>query len=676
MSSERLPTIYRKFCQVDCYLIGSNRVVRSNVKDYTVITNGLTLWYGILLDHSSKLLLTEKTRASAEGRIMKMILPIGQSNSEIDITSVLAYLDKLDTAFLNAISALDGFKDHLFIAEVKALTTSSLCGVGQTYVWLCSETLKKVRCGELGEGLALRLIRQSIVFLKKIVVDRPDVEEEMLNSFFDFEDELTNVVVPALDDIEAVEIIAQMNTLARKHLSNFTVPVLLPRHGPGAVSDPKVKSWYSKYTNVRSDARINYVLDHANLGSIKDYCPLVAPEESTRTSRYICVPKTWKKLRGINAEPIELQFFQQGVFHAIDQFIQHDKWWSKRINLHDQAFSRELARYGSIHGGYATIDLSNASDSVSLELVKRVFKGTPLLKWLLATRSTMTTCKGRTIRISKFAPMGSACCFPVECLVFALAAQVSSDRTRMRGVDSDPTVRVFGDDIIVDWYSATECITILQKLGFSVNIEKSYTSGWFREACGAEYYRGIDLVPVRFRRIGCRFLPGPVTGEDVSTILSMSNLLYERGYHETRKFLLGILFSKYYRLGSARLNVQRYISATFSGERGSLASPCPTNFNRVIKFDRGLQCLMAKQIGFHRRPSNPVEALSMDEVSSYMSYVEWQIRHQPGLVDWEERWEDGWIDSGDEPDPTARLPIGFTMVPGESRVAYDRSDSI
>jgi hypothetical protein len=244
-------------------------------------------------------------------------------------------------------------------------------------------------------------------------------------------------------------------------------------------------------------------------------------------------------------------------------------------------------------------------------------------------------------------------------------------------LDIGQTVRVFGDDIIVDWYAAPECIRVLNLLGFSVNEDKTYIEGQFREACGVEAYRGNEIQPLRYKRLSFGTQLQEVSPiEDIATSLEYCKTLYFLGYHTTRKYLLNVMLSKQYSLGNSTRAVGRYLPVTFSGGNGTLASPLPTNFNRLFKLDRGLQTLVVRSIGFRLRLVSPFDNLEMSELFSWMKYHEWQLGHQTGCFDGEARWAQGWIDLGQLNDYDRRLPLGFTMVPTEKWVVWTHSDSL
>jgi len=204
-----------------------------------------------------------------------------------------------------------------------------------------------------------------------------------------------------------------------------------------------------------------------------------------------------------------------------------------RIGFSEQTRNQRLAKEGSIHRNYATIDLSAASDSVSHALVKKLFRGTKLPRYLLATRSSRTLLPdGRLVDLKKFAPMGSALCFPIETIIFASICQLV---TRRHGFAEDYSV--FGDDIIVPTQCVEDLVSILTTLGFRVNRDKSFyrSDCWFRESCGAEYCDGFDVTPMRVSR-----KYDSKDGEDVrlSGLVDLANAAYEKGFRNLRHFFL------------------------------------------------------------------------------------------------------------------------------------------
>jgi hypothetical protein len=177
---------------------------------------------------------------------------------------------------------------------------------------------------------------------------------------------------------------------------------------------------------------------------------------------------------------------------------------SGHVNFTNQEINRRLALEASATGAYATLDLKDASDRVSLQLVRHLFRFTPgLLAALEATRTAETQLPtGEVITLSKYAPMGSALCFPVEALCFwAICVSAVSRRTRLRPPEVGKHVYVYGDDIIVKTEWADMCIQALESYHLMVNRSKSCISGFFRESCGLDAFRGVEVQPTRLKAL-------------------------------------------------------------------------------------------------------------------------------------------------------------------------------
>lgn len=208
------------------------------------------------------------------------------------------------------------------------------------------------------------------------------------------------------------------------------------------------------------------------------------------------VPKGTDKKRTVSKEPTVNQFFQKKIGMVLsDHFDRHPEM---RIDLHDQDKNRKLCLKGSIDGSYSTIDLSNASDSVTLTIVREITRDVPglyrLLMW--ARTNQVQLPDGDIIALEKFAPMGAGDCFPVECFTFSAIITAVMKR---HGVHC--YYRVYGDDLVVPQKYYDEVIQTLKQLHFQPNDDKSYGHGsLFTESCGIECFRGTDVSPIRLSR--------------------------------------------------------------------------------------------------------------------------------------------------------------------------------
>jgi len=200
--------------------------------------------------------------------------------------------------------------------------------------------------------------------------------------------------------------------------------------------------------------------------------------------RLCFVPKNAKTDRAIVVEPLLNQMYQLGLGDHIAYRLR-----KFGVDIRDQSRNQNYARIGSISGALATLDLSSASDTLAYELVKSLVP----FDWFEGLRRGRTATilyKDTLIRQEKFSSMGNGFTFPLETLIFwGLASSCVKE-------PDQHLVSVYGDDIIVPTYAYNDVCELLRTCGFSVNLEKSFCSGPFRESCGKDYLSGIDIRPV------------------------------------------------------------------------------------------------------------------------------------------------------------------------------------
>lgn len=200
---------------------------------------------------------------------------------------------------------------------------------------------------------------------------------------------------------------------------------------------------------------------------------------------------------------------------------------------------------------FGTIDLSNASDSISLALIELLFPR----DWYWLIRSItcrQTRVDGTWYPNSKAFAQGCGITFIVECIIFYAIAYASVEK---QCVQSDPArlVSVYGDDIIVPVNYTSSVIKDLQTFGFVVNQEKSYgDDSLFKESCGMDSFLGYNVRPIYFKSFrptlqGITILTNMVT----KVILKIKGVWsFERVYHRLKKL--------YTILGESPLFVPKY----------------------------------------------------------------------------------------------------------------------
>lgn len=156
--------------------------------------------------------------------------------------------------------------------------------------------------------------------------------------------------------------------------------------------------------------------------------------------------------------------------------------------------NRELARIGSLDGSFGTIDLVSASDSIGLQRFLRYFPSGFLKTIMLASRSeTAVLPDGRDVVLRMVSTMGNGFTFPLQTIIFASAVRAVYQLMGYPSCCPRTQFGVFGDDIVVRRETYDFVSRMLVKLGFEVNVGKSFNTGPFRESCGSDYVSGYQI---------------------------------------------------------------------------------------------------------------------------------------------------------------------------------------
>ena len=205
---------------------------------------------------------------------------------------------------------------------------------------------------------------------------------------------------------------------------------------------------------------------------------------------FFTVPKNAETDRGACKEPDWNMFFQKGI----GDFIRA-RLCRVGCDLNDQTLNQRLAHAGSLDGSLATIDLSAASDSNSFSLIERVVPY-DLFKVLCDLRCEVTKLPdGTDYRPNMFSSMGNGFTFELESLVFLSLTRAICYLFRIPG-----RINVYGDDIIAPTAACPMLLDLLGYCGHRVNVDKTFTTGFFRESCGKHFHKGIDVTPIYVRK--------------------------------------------------------------------------------------------------------------------------------------------------------------------------------
>lgn len=211
-------------------------------------------------------------------------------------------------------------------------------------------------------------------------------------------------------------------------------------------------------------------------------------------NRFTAVPKDSTKHRGICIEPSLNIAYQLPVGQHIRNMLLGIGIDIKgqRTGIDAQTVHRKAALQASLDGLIATIDLSNASDTIAYMLVKLLLpKG--WFDLLVSLRSPMTYINGKWHKNHKFSSMGNGFTFELETLIFwAITKSVSPG-----------FVSVYGDDILIPAEDSGNAMKLLELFGFEINHSKSFTDPFkpFRESCGGDYFGGEDVRPIYLKKI-------------------------------------------------------------------------------------------------------------------------------------------------------------------------------
>lgn len=295
---------------------------------------------------------------------------------------------------------------------------------------------------------------------------------------------------PDLDEVSGFMKFGPGSTLSHPHRKGAVVHKLLPNHTAYSGMKEEV-DWLLNSTGLFAEA----LLDD---GSFKlSFSDLAMREPSVQygdEAKLDFVPKSIFEKRTIEIGPSLAVLFQQ----AYDGFLRRRllEWG---IDLTTQVPNQHLAFVGSLRGddpsSPCTIDLSSASDRVSFGIVAMLLPKS----WT----ATLLRYRAKSIRygetshtLEKFASMGNSLTFSLQTLIYAAVVR---SVLRERGLQASKW-RVYGDDIIAPRSAIPAIVTRLEAFGFKINTSKSFFHGYFRESCGADYLRGMNVRPLYIKK--------------------------------------------------------------------------------------------------------------------------------------------------------------------------------
>jgi hypothetical protein len=291
-----------------------------------------------------------------------------------------------------------------------------------------------------------------------------------------------------------------------------------------------------------------------------------------------------------------------------------------------------LAWRGSLNGSLCTIDLSNASDLISIALIRCLWPES-WFRLFMMVRSPECKINGTWTRLNMMSTMGNGFTFPMmtlTLLAIIYGYQRSIGDLPDRRVDYKVT-GVYGDDIIVPTAHYLPLVEILHRCGLRVNLKKSYSTGPFRESCGGDYYLGGDITPPYVESFTCE-------AEVYVVINKYLRWSAEHGVNlfRTLRFLRSLLPEKVYLLPEWEDPSQGILSLYPPRRYKKLVKKLEPSV-RIVKSNLDLMCLIG---GFSsslyvkkKGPGGDRLAMSWTSREAEATYRVEQVRMPKGFLD-------------------------------------------
>lgn len=272
----------------------------------------------------------------------------------------------------------------------------------------------------------------------------------------------------------------------------------------------------------------------------------------------ITVPKNAKTDRTIAVEPGLNLWLQLGIGKMLRRRLKRAGY-----NLDKDLKNQKGAYQGSLDDSLATIDFKAASDSISCAVVELLLPP----KWysvLDAARSKRYTLQGTTHWSEKFSTMGNGFTFELESLIFVTLALAICESRDI----STSGVSIFGDDLILPPECVPQLARICTLYGFTINASKSFSSGNFRESCGAYYFKGYDVKPIFLK-------DRPLRLKDVYRLANRTRILAHR--FALRQGCDGRFKGLWYLIVSFVPKKLQYLGPEHAGDAVIAVNPSETN---------------------------------------------------------------------------------------------------
>lgn len=200
------------------------------------------------------------------------------------------------------------------------------------------------------------------------------------------------------------------------------------------------------------------------------------------------VPKKFDSLRGITLNTLIGTFISGAIGNVMAKRLKDYGLNIKKLQEKHGVYARIFSNTRT----HATADLSLASQSITKQHIDCLFS----VDWADAMeegRIKLINLAGDVHRTPTYAGMGIGFTFPLQTILFYSLLEAIRTLTKTQGF-----VSVYGDDLVYPRRIHRYVSAILPRLNFILNEDKTYVEENFRESCGSDFYRGVDVRPFSY----------------------------------------------------------------------------------------------------------------------------------------------------------------------------------
>lgn len=220
------------------------------------------------------------------------------------------------------------------------------------------------------------------------------------------------------------------------------------------------------------------------------------PYKHCSTLHVVAVPKKWDSMRTILPQStLGSSYFLALGNYMVDRMAKNGYRLSTLQDKH-----RALVCKFSMTLSHSTGDLSEASDSFYNDVINMLLPRA----WYVATKkgrilNATLGLKNQENLLSSFMTMGVGYTFPLQTVLFYSLIEAIRTLAGAQGFCS-----VYGDDLIYPSVIHKQVGYVLSCLRFKLNADKTFCEAPFRESCGADYFRGIEVRAYQPEGVYCQ----------------------------------------------------------------------------------------------------------------------------------------------------------------------------